>query len=166
MKTIVIAGLLVLQGCAALRGVPELPDVHKPARSVAMHLHAGPNLNAGAGNQPLALAVRIYKLRQTSAFQRMKFDSFLSLHSEQELLGNDLLEVREVMLIPGQRYETVEKVTREAYYIGVVALFRAPAENRWRMVMPAADAEKSGFTIGLHACAISTGGALAPVHCQ
>jgi len=168
-KMIVIAGLLALQGCAAgsiagaameiagIRKAPELPDAQKPARNVAIRLHASPNLNAGAGTQPLALVVRIYKLRQPAAFQQMPFDGFLSLHGERESLGNDLLEVKEVMLIPGQRYEIVEKVTREAYYIGVVALFRAPAENRWRLAFAAGDAEKSGITVGLHACALSAG---------
>jgi type VI secretion system protein VasD len=162
MKKIVIAVMLVLQGCAS----PRLPDMQKPARNVEIRLHASPNLNAGAGWQPYALATRIYKLRQPAAFQRMSFDSFLSLHSEREKLGNDLLEVKEVMLIPGQRYEISEKVTREAYYIGVVALFRTPAANRWRMVIPAADAENKGLTLGLHACAISTGESLAPVRCD
>jgi len=166
MKIFVIAGLLALQGCAVLRGAPELPDIQKPPRDVTMRLHAGANLNAGAGKQPYALAVRIYKLRQPAAFQRMPFDSFLSQHNEREQLGSDLLEVKEVTLIPGQHYEVVEKVTREAYYIGVVALFRNPAESRWRVMAPTTDAEKSGITIGLHACAIGNGEALAPVHCQ
>lgn len=168
-KTIVIAGLLALQGCAAgsiasaamemagMRKPPELPDAQKPPRNVAIRLHASQNLNAGAGSQPLALAARIYKLRQTAAFQQMPFDGFLSAHGERELLGNDLLEVKEVMLIPGQRYEIVEKVTREAYFIGVVALFRSPAGQRWRLSFPAGDAEKSGITVGLHACAMSVG---------
>jgi type VI secretion system protein VasD len=168
-KTIAIAAVLLLpalQSCSILHGPPEPPDAQKPARSVTIGLHASPNLNAGADKQPFALAVRIYKLRQQAAFQRMPFDGFLSLHSERELLGNDLLEVKEVMLIPNQRYQVVEKVTREAYYIGVVALFRAPAADRWRMIVPASDAEKSGITIGLHACAISTGDSLVPVRCD
>ena len=171
---IVIAGLLALQGCAAgsiagaalqIAGVekpPELPDAQKPPRNVAIRLHAAPNLNAGKAVQPMALATRIYKLRQTAAFQQMNFNAFLNAQTERELLGNDLLEVKEVMLIPGQRYEVVEKVTREAYFIGVVALFQAPAERRWRLSFAAADAEKAGITVGLHACAMSLGaGALA-----
>lgn len=166
MKMIVIAGLLLLQGCSSLRGLPELPDAQKPARSVVLRLHASPNLNAGAGRQPLALAARIYKLRQPDAFQRMPFDSFLSQRSESEQLGSDLLEVKEVMLVPGQRYEAMERVPREARYIGVVALFRAPADGHWRALAVADDAEKSGFTIGLYACAIGAGEALAMVRCE
>lgn len=162
MKFILIAALLALQSCASQR----LPESQKPARTVAIRLHASSNLNAGEGRQPYALAIRIYKLRQPAAFQRMNFDSFLNQHSEREMLGDDLLEVREVMLIPGQHYEVTEKVTREASFIGVVALFRAPSANRWRTVIAADDAEKNGITIGLHACVISTGEPMAPVRCN
>lgn len=166
---IVTLALLALGGCAAgsiastalemvgIRKPVELPDVQKPPRTVAIRLHASPNLNTDADGRPLAVVARIYKLRQNAAFEQAAFDGFLNAHNERELLGNDLLEVKEVMLIPGQRYEISEKVTREAYYIGVVALFRAPAERRWRLAFNAADAEKSGITIGLHACALSVG---------
>jgi len=166
---IVIAGFLALQGCAAgsiagaalqMAGIqkpPELPDAQKPPRNVAIRLHAAQNLNAGKAVQPMALAARIYKLRQIATFQQMNFNAFLDPQTERQLLGNDLLEVKEVMLIPGQRYEVVEKVTREAYFIGVVALFQAPAEQRWRLSFSSADAEKSGITVGLHACAMSVG---------
>ncbi|HEX7983061.1 MAG TPA: type VI secretion system lipoprotein TssJ [Duganella sp.] len=166
---IVIAGFLALQGCAAgsiagaalqMAGIqkpPELPDAQKPPRNVAIRLHAAQNLNAGKAVQPMALAARIYKLRQTATFQQMNFNAFLDPQTERQLLGNDLLEVKEVMLIPGQRYEVAEKVTREAYFIGVVALFQAPAEQRWRLSFSSADAEKSGITVGLHACAMSVG---------
>lgn len=166
---IVLFALLALAGCAAgsiagtalemagIRKPVEIPDVQKPPRTVAIKLHAGPNLNADAGGRALALVARIYKLRQSAAFERAAFEGFLNAHTERELLGSDLLEVKEVMLIPGQRYEISEKVSREAYYIGVVALFRAPAGQRWRLAFAAGEAEKSGITIGLHACAMSVG---------
>lgn len=166
---IITFALLALGGCAAgsiastalelvgVRKPPELPDVQKPPRTVAIRLHASPNLNTDAHGHPLALVARIYKLRQSAAFERAAFEGFLDTHTERELLGNDLLEVKEITLIPGQRYEVSEKVSREAYYIGVVALFRAPAEQRWRLAFAAGDAEKSGITIGLHACAMSVG---------
>lgn len=171
-----LAGALavLLAGCAAapfagaalelvgIKKPAEVPDAQKPPRNVAIKLHAGANLNAGAGGQPLALVTRIYKLRQNSAFEQAPFDSFLNPQKEKELLGADLLEVREVMLVPGQRYEIVEKVSKEAYFIGVVALFRAPAAQRWRLDFAAADAEKSGITIGLQACAMHLSSTGAP----
>jgi len=190
--TILIACMTALGGCAAgtlastaldmigMHKTPELPDAQKPARSVAIRLHASDNLNIDKDGHPLALVARIYKLRQSAAFEQAAYDGFLNPRTEHDMLGNDLLEVKEVMLVPGQRYEVVEKVTREAYFIGVVALFRAPAEQRWRLAFAADDAEKNGITVGLHGCALSVGNGagastdsvgetrqpLSAVHCQ
>lgn len=167
--TMALAAVL-LSGCAAgtiasaamelagLRKPPELPELQKPPRQVAIRLHASANLNAGADGQPLALSARIYKLRQSAAFERASYHGFLNAHTERELLGADLVEVKEIQLIPGQRYEATESVGREASHIGVVALFRKPAAQRWRAAFAAADAEKNGITIGLHACALSVQG--------
>jgi type VI secretion system protein VasD len=150
-----IAGA-VLQ-VAGINRPPELPDAQKPPRNVNIKLHAAATLNSGRNGPPLALVARIYKLRQAEAFERVSYAGFTSAHSERELLGPDLIEVKEVLLIPGQRYEVTEKVSREAGYVGVVALFRAPDGQRWRAAFPAVDAEKSGITIGLHACAMTVG---------
>ena len=159
-----------------LRKAPELPDARQPARTVAIRLHAAGRLNVDAGGQPLALVARIYKLRQRAAFESAPYAAFLSPQAEQDALGADLLEVKEVTLVPGQHYEVVEKVTREAGYLGVVALFRAPAPQRWRLAFAAAEAEKAGLTVGLHACALTAGAgaratlgetrSLSSVHCQ
>jgi type VI secretion system protein VasD len=161
---------------AGMRKAPELPDAQKPPRSVAIRLHAADKLNVDARGQPLALVARIYKLRQSAAFEQAPYAAFLSPHAEKEALGADLIEVKEVTLVPGQRYEVLEKVSREAGYVGVVALFRAPAAQRWRLAFAAADAEQAGLTVGLHACALSVGAGaratardmkmLSSVHCQ
>lgn len=154
----------------------ELPDALKPPRSVPIRLHAAAKLNVDAKGRPLALVARIYKLRQNAAFEQAPYDTFLSPQKEKDAFGADLLDVKEVMLIPGQRYEVVEKVSKEAAFVGVVALFHSPAAQRWRLSFDAADAEKAGLTIGAHACALSVGsGAYAvgrniktvsPVNCQ
>jgi type VI secretion system protein VasD len=163
-------------GAAGLRKPPELADAQKPPRSVAIRLHAADKLNVDARGQPLALVARIYKLRQSAAFEQAPYAAFLDPQAEREALGADLVEVKEVTLVPGQRYEVLEKVSREAAYVGVVALFHAPAPQRWRLAFGAADAEQAGLTVGLHACALSVGAgaralqrdmkALSSVHCQ
>ena len=171
---LVLAELLALGGCAAASTVgtianialevtgikksdASLPDSQKPPRHVALKLHAGGNLNADANGRPLAVVTRIYKLKQNTAFQQAPYDLFLNPQKEKEVLGADLLEVKEVTLIPGQRYETTEKVSKEAEYIGVVTLFHSPAPHRWRLAFRADQAEKSGITLGVHGCALSVG---------
>lgn len=142
---------------AGLRKAPELPDAQKPPRTVALRIHAADKLNSDARGQPLALVARIYKLRQSAAFERMPYEAFLKPDADKLALGTDLLEVKEITLVPGQRYEVAEKVSREAGYVGVVALFHSPAAQRWRLAFAAIDAEQQGLTIGAHACALSVG---------
>lgn len=154
-----------------LRKPPELPEAHKPPRSVALRLHASPRLNLDRRGQPLALAVRLYKLRRKDAFEQAPYSAFLDAQAERNSLGADLVEVREIMLVPGQRYELTEKVAREAGHLGVVALFQRPAGQRWRTAVAAADAERDGLNVGLHACALTVGGSsqaatLSSVRCQ
>ena len=162
-----------LQMAGVAKPPAELPDAQTPPRNVSIRLHAAQRLNTDAEGRPLALVARIYKLRQSAAFEQAPYDSFLDAQKEKTALGADLMEVREVLLVPGQRYEVQEKVSKEAYFIGVVALFRAPAAQRWRATFAAADAERAGITVGLHACALSVGGgaggamaALSAARCQ
>ncbi|UVW30329.1 type VI secretion system lipoprotein TssJ [Massilia sp. H6] len=172
-----------LSGCASngmagaaleavgLRKPPELPDAQKAARTVALRLHASHKLNADRNGQPLALAVRIYQLRHKEAFEQAPYAVFLSPQAERANLGSDLVQVREIMLVPGQRYEVLEKVGREASHLAVVALFQRPAAGRWRASFPAGEAERTGLTLGLHACALTAGASspapsLSSVRCQ
>ena len=151
----------VLAGCGGgaleaigLRKPPELPDLQKPPRNVPLRLHAAQRLNVDERGRALALAVRVYKLRQKDAFEAAPYAAFLNPQAERDSLGADLVEVREIMLVPGQRYESVEKVGREAGVVGVVALFHRPAGQRWRATVSAADAERDGVNIGLYGCAL------------
>lgn len=162
------AGLLETAG---LRKPPPLPEAQLPPRKVALRLHAAKRLNLDPRGQPLALLVRIYKLRQRTAFDQAPYSAFLSPQAEREALGADLLDVRELTLVPGQQLELDEKLAREAGWLGVVALFHSPQPQGWRLAFAAAEAEQGGVTIGLHACAMSASaaGAAKPlqlVRCQ
>jgi len=150
---------------------PPLPEAQLPPRKVALRLHAAKRLNLDPRGQPLALLVRVYKLRQRTAFDQAPYSAFLSPQAEREALGADLLDVRELTLVPGQQLELDEKLAREAGWLGVVALFHSPRPQGWRLAFAAPEAEQSGVTIGLHACAMSanTAGAAKPlqlVRCQ
>jgi len=185
--TLCLAG--VLGGCAGggtpggaalealgLRKPPPVPESQQPPRTVALHLHAAPRLNVDGRGQSLALLVRVYKLRQRNTFEGAPYAVFLSPQAERELLGADLVEVRELTLVPGQHLDLNEKLARDTPWLGIVALFHAPAAQAWRTSFAAADAEQAGVTVGLHACALTVGAGAAPagaavkplslVHCQ
>ena len=134
---------------------PEAKDLSKIPWLVPLRIHAGENLNAGAGSTPLGLLVRVYRLKDATAFNAAPYESFLDPAREKEALGADLIESREVLLVPGQRYEVTEKMPREAGYLGVVALFQSPAPSRWKFAFESEKAQLSGIFIGALACALT-----------
>ena len=134
---------------------PELPESQKPPRKVAMSIAAGKNLNADVRGQPLAAVVRIYKLKDTTNFYQAPFDAFVAAGRDKTVLGEDLVESREITLIPGRDFNWTEAVPRTASAIGVVVLFHSPSSQRWRFAFDAVETEKSGIVMGAHACALT-----------
>lgn len=169
----VACGALALGGCASSSGMGQalsrtlesvgLRDVDHDARagirSVSLRLHAGRNLNAAGDGRAAATVVRIYHLRATERFEQARFGSLMDEAGEQAALGSDLVQVREAVLTPGEKRESVERLSPETTHLGVVALFRDPAPGRWRFLFAVGPngVEGERITLGLHACALSTG---------
>lgn len=135
--------------------LPKVPDSALPDRRLFWRIHASQSVNITPQGQSLALLTRIYRLRSPDAFLQAAPDTFGDAAKEKEVLGDDLVSVREVQLIPGQQYESSEKVPRDVRFVGIVALFRSPALHRWRYAFSAAEAERTGLALGAHACALS-----------
>lgn len=133
----------------------EKPESSLPDRRVRWRLFASDALNLNAAGQPVALLTRLYKLKNVDAFLKAPYEIFGDPVKEKEALGEDLISSRDLQLIPGQRYEQVEKVGRDAGFLGIVALYRAPAPQHWRRAFKSDSAEVHGIHLGLHACAIS-----------
>ncbi|WP_411832390.1 type VI secretion system lipoprotein TssJ [Pseudoxanthomonas mexicana] len=160
---------LLLGGCASDGALGRTVDrtlqmagikpAEPRARTIVVRLHAGTNLNAGSDNRANAAVIKLYRLRGTQRFEQAPFNAFLDAARERSALGEDLLGVEEVVLVPGARHEISQALPPEAAALGVVALFREPADNRWRLAFDARHArlDKEGITLGLHACAITTG---------
>lgn len=163
-KAIFLLFLLpAMSGCAgvtalgAANSVLQMTGLGKPKtdpREIKAQLHAGTNLNL-SGGQPIAIVTKVYYLKNPVTFSQASMASLLDPAQEKAVLGADLIGVRELTLRPGQSYENVEKVPREATAIAVVAMFHSPATQRWKTVFATEAAEKTGINIGLHACAMS-----------
>lgn len=137
--------------------LPPTPEAAKPPRPMRLQLAASEALNTDPQGHSLSLVVRVYKLRNTSAFLSAPYDGFGDPVKEKQMLGEDLIEIKEIILPPGQKRVMSEKWAREATHVGVVGLFREPAPKRWRYVFEL-DELKSGeqqFVLGAHACAFS-----------
>lgn len=141
-----------LQSVGLRDAAPEGPQV------IAVELMAGNNVNAGTGARGLALVVKTYQLRDRRRFEQAPYDAFLDDSRVRAALGDDLVAVNEVVLAPGRREVVQERLGDGATVLGVVALFQAPATNRWRLAFdPHGQAAlRDGIRIGLHACAMTT----------
>ena len=140
--------------------VQQLPkELPAMPRKVPLRLHAGEQLNTDNTGRSLAVVARIYKLRAIDAFMQAPYDSFAAPNPDRnEGWSRDIVEVREVVMAPGQRHEVLETIAPGTSHLAVVALFRSPAEQRWRFVFDtnaAGAGNASGITVGLHACAMS-----------
>jgi type VI secretion system protein VasD len=140
--------------------VEQLPkELPLLPRKLALRLHAGEQLNTDTTGRSLAVVARVYKLRSTDAFMQAPYDTFAASNPDRnEAWNRDVVEVREVVLAPGQRHEVIETIAPGTSHLAVVAMFRSPAEQRWRFVFDAKAATANGangITVGLHACAMS-----------
>lgn len=172
MRIALVAAAVSLGGCTStpkqgsglIGKTLETIGLRKPAEELAaprakvipLRLWAGANLNSGTDNKSLAVVVKVYRLRDGERFERAPFSAFLDEDAERDALGDDLISTTEIVLQPGQRHEIGERLPPEAGTLGVVALFRSPAQGRWRLSFDALEAEADGVTVGLHACALTT----------
>jgi type VI secretion system protein VasD len=161
-----------LPGCAALGAVgaaagaiDRVMDVagvgkgrdaesSKPVE-VAMKINAGERLNASGSGQPLSLVLRVYTLRSAERLKALAYARLSAPEGEREALGEDLVAVRELVLIPGKSYTLNLKMPGETSTIGVTGLFRAPYADRWKLAFDARQSADSGIVIGAHACALT-----------
>lgn len=169
MLALVTLVVTVLGGCTssgklsktldkALQVVGLETTANKKPSTLTVQLHAGSNLNAGNSRKPSATIIKIYRLRGTQLFEQAPLNAFLNESSEKSALGTDLISVREVVLSPNIQQDVSEELTEDTAALGVIALFRTPAENRWRLAFDARNPEllRKGVTVGLHACALTT----------
>ncbi|WP_353221538.1 type VI secretion system lipoprotein TssJ [Salinisphaera sp. C84B14] len=156
--------LLSVSGCSLLSGGDNTKKAPEPIGKfssegnqprISLKLFAGGNMNLSEYGDPLALLVKLYVLKDTNAFEQADYDTFLDDDRTRELLGDDLIETRETLLVPSQTYETQVPQLPAGTYLGVVALFRNPAPERWRFAFDLTPEKAEPVVAGLHACAMT-----------
>lgn len=131
--------------------MPRLPQ----QRRVAVRIHAGQVLNTDSSGRSLAVVVRIYGLKGTTQFTQATYAMFAAGSSDKPFSNSDVVSSKEVVLVPGQKYEMLEPLPNDVTHLAVVALFRSPDSQRWRFIFDARSAMKTGITVGVHGCAMS-----------
>jgi type VI secretion system protein VasD len=165
---VIVVFAIFISGCAATGAVKlastalELVGLVKPSESkveplkeVPLNIFAGTGLNTDAQGRSNAVVVKVYRLRNNETFLGAPYEALVDPAREKAALGQDLLDVREVMLVPGQKLEFKEKLPAETAFIAVAALFRTPSAERWRYSFPVDAANAKGVIIGVHGCALT-----------
>ncbi len=133
-----------------------------PPKNIAVQVDTANNLNADSQGRGLSAVLRIYKLKDATSFNQASNEKLFDAESAKTLLGQDLLESKEALLIPGQHYQFKEKVDPQNGYLAIAVFFRKPNLQRWKLVVANADLqEKSPLIIGAHACALNVTSGLA-----
>lgn len=121
---ILVAALATAAGCSS--GPP------KPSPVRAALVTAG-DVNPDIEGHPAPIVVRLYELKETSAFNNT--DYFRLIDREQEALGASLVGKEEYELLPGETRTWDMKVPGEAHFLGVAAGFRDLGNAHWKAVL-------------------------------
>lgn len=164
---LIAMGGMVLSGCASTAAsmatsvVLTAMGVKKdqgppPPKNITVQIDTANNLNANSQGKGLSAVLRIYKLKDATSFKQASSDKLFDHESGKALLGQDMLESKEELLIPGQHYQFKEKVDAQNGYLAIAVFFRKPHPQRWKLVVANSDLkENSPLIIGAHACAIN-----------
>ena len=121
----VLVGLPALCMAACASAEPK----KTPLRFV---VQADQSINPDAQGNPFPVVLRIYELKQSTAFTQLAF--FELLDADASKLGPDLVAKRELELKPGDTKSFDRETPLETRYIGVIAGFRSLDNAQWRAV--------------------------------
>lgn len=124
-KLIALISLIFIGGCASG------PVAYK------IRTAGDPVINRDESGNSLSVVVRVYQLKDRKEFSKLSFEALSSGRSDEELLGSDLIERSEVVVVPGAQSFAAAALTPETKYVGVVGLFRQPDLNHWRYLIKA-----------------------------
>ncbi len=137
-------------------GIGKKDKPAKTAHEVPLRIFTADNLNAGTGSSSMALVMKVYRLRSADEFEQATFNDFLEDDAIKKVLGEALVDDRQMLLLPGQRYTSVQTLPADVRYLGFVGLFRGPAAHRWRFLYEVPASGDTGISLGVHACALSS----------
>ena len=115
----VVCAFFALQGCAK-------------TKSLSFNLSADSKINLNDKGESSPLVVSLYALKDKDIFLKSNFQSLYN-HA-QITLGDQLIKVKSVELIPNTKIKFTWVVPLKTNYIGVVAAYRELAKSEWRTV--------------------------------
>lgn len=134
----------------------EVLPVQATVKAVDLRIFAGRNLNADDRGRGMAVVFHFYRLRDPAAFMQASYETLSDPAQVKAVLAADLVETKELVVKPGEEVLRSEMLGGDAAYLGVVALFRKPSPDRWRLVFSGSDSRNvRGIVLGAHECAMT-----------
>ncbi len=105
------------------------------SNQIQLNLQPAAFLNAlNIEKKTYPVMVRVYQLSEEGAFINASFQELWK--KDAEVLGATLLNRREIMLKPNEPQQVRFAKTAQAAFVAVVALFRSPEAESWRIIQP------------------------------
>ena len=117
-----IGGALIATGCAR----PAAPGKCK----IAVRLQATKDINLDREGKALPTPVRFYQLKGIGNLREATFESMWT--DAEATLGDDYIEMVEVVVYPGQRHQEFLNIKEDTVFIAAAAIFREPEGVKWR----------------------------------
>lgn len=117
-------------------GLGEPTAAKAEPKEIMVSVRGTTDLNSLSGKNGLALVLRAYALKDNVAFFQVGKDVFESPTSSQSLAEQDVVNIKEVVVIPGQKLIISEKVDPAVSHVGLAGFFRDSGSTRWRLVIP------------------------------
>ncbi len=111
--------------------------------AAGINLQPSETMNIGENGNPLPTVVWIYQLKSKARMEKADFKTIW--RSDKEVLDDDLLEKKEIMIYPGKNQEIALEKKDKTRYIAIIAIFRKPNEEtgKWKQIIDA-----NSWTIG------------------
>ncbi len=137
---LIAAVCLVVQGCSTPPPPPAPPVL-------TLILKSGADQNPEQNGKPAPVAVKLYQLEATGAFERA--DVFALSDRDTATLGADLLGSETIVQTPGQTRTLVRRLKMGAQFLGVAVLFRDIDQASWRAMGPLAANGPTKLTLSI-----------------
>lgn len=128
---IAAAILFLTVGCSSVKDIKEQTRLE-------LRIEAADNVNPDEKGRAAPIQVRIYELKNDTAFTSADFYSLQD--TDKAVLGNDLLVSDEYLMRPGEVKTIHRKTKPETTVIGVLAGYRKLARSQWRETYRLAEA--------------------------
>lgn len=121
---------LVCLWVVALTGCSNVPPTIKEQTRIVLNIKAADNVNPDDKDRAAPVQVRIYELKNDTAFNATDFYSLQD--NDKAVLGDDLLASDEFILRPGETKTLRRRSNPETTVIAVLAGYRSLATSKWR----------------------------------